>query len=108
MSRTYRKNIVINICYGDNREFYKNRRRKIKNLGRMQLRSLMAQFNPNEVGDMWEEPKMPMKDTWTEPTDGHYGMDRRKYLQYINHHPYLGDYYKKDFDYYMKPKHQNY
>ena len=105
MSRTYRKNIVINIAYGDNRKFYKNRRRKIKNLGRMQLRSLMAQYNPEDVNDMWEEPKIPMKNTWVEPTDGHYALDKIMYAQYLKRHLFLGDYYNKDFDYYMKPKH---
>lgn len=107
MSRTYRKNIVVKICYGDNRKFYYYRRRKIKNLGRMQLRSLMAKYNPDDVSDMWVEPRFPMKDTWAEPTDGHYGMNRRKYAEYIRHHPYLGDYYLKDFDYYIKPKNRN-
>ena len=104
MSRSYRKNIVCKICYGDNREFYKYRRRKIKNLGRMQLRSLMAQYDPEYVSDMWKEPNFPMKDTWAEPTDGHYGMDRNRYHQYIRRHPLLGDYYEKDFNYYLKPK----
>ena len=87
MSRSYRKNIVCKICYGDNRKFYYHRRRKIKNLGRMQLRSLMANYNPEDVSDMWEEPHFPMKDTWAEPTDGHYGMNRNMYYNYIRHHP---------------------
>ena len=77
MSRTYRKFIVKTTAGGDNTKFYRCRRRKIKNEGRMQLRRLMANFNTAEVSDMWEEPHIPMRDEWAEPTDGHCGLSKK-------------------------------
>ena len=108
MSRTYRNYISCKIAGGDNTLFYKHRRRKIKNLGRMQLRSLIAQYNPNDVSDMWEEPKFPMKDTWAEPSDGHYPMNKNMYNKWLKKHRLFGEpdngYYSKDINYYIKPK----
>lgn len=110
MSRSYKNYISCKIAGGDNTEFYKHRRRKIKNLGRMQLRSLMAQFNPEDVSEMWEEPNFPMKDTWAEPSDGHYPMNKKMYNQWLRTHKLFGEpnegYYSKDMDYYIKPKHK--
>lgn len=109
MSRSYKKNIVVNTCYGDNRDFYKSRRRKIKNAHRMQLRSLVAQYEPEVIDDIWKEPSIPMRDTWAEPTDGHYGMNRdmwkaqkKKYNRY-----YDNDCHDKEVNYYLKNKHNN-
>jgi len=108
MSRTYRKHIIKYTCYGDNRAFYACRRRKIKNLGRMQLRSLLANYDPETVSDLWEEPKFPMRNEWAEPTDGHTGITRKDYEKLV-HEDDINSWYDysklgKKVDYYCKPK----
>jgi len=108
MARTYRKHILCTICNGDNRDFYRCRRRKIKNLGRMQLRRLIANYDINEVSDLWEEPKFPMKDTWSEPTDGHWGMSKEDFKKYKRENPDRADYYEKEAKYYLKNKKYKY
>ena len=79
MSRTYRKRIIKTTAGGNNTSFYRLRRRKIKNAGRMQLRHLLANFNIDDVSNLWEEPNIPMRNEWAEPTDGHYGITKRDY-----------------------------
>lgn len=108
MSRSYKKHILINTCYGDNRIYYKNRRRKIKNLGRMQLRNLVANFLPEDVEDLWIEPKDHMRDTWDEPTDGHFGMSLDMYKARVKKIPGMffdNEYaYEKEVKQFLKKK----
>ena len=70
MSRTYRKNIRVGICCGDNRSYYKLRRRKRRVLGKQNLRELLSNKPLDEVEELILNVKMPKKDTWDEPTDG--------------------------------------
>lgn len=105
MSRSYKNNILVSTCLGDNRDFYKLRRRKIKNAWRMQFRSLKAHYSIDEVNDRWIEPKIHMRDTWAEPTDGHYGMNMDMYLKEIKQFPYnRASYYTDKVKYYLKRK----
>ena len=106
MSRTYRKHIMKYTCYGDNRAFYACRRRKIKNLGRMQLRSLLANYDPETVSDLWEEPRFPMRDEWAEPADGHCGLSKKDLEILIKESKDYYDYSEltKKANYYIKPK----
>lgn len=106
MSRTYRKFIVKTTAGGDNTKFYCCRRRKIKNEGRMQLRRLMANFNVDDVSDMWEEPHIPMRDEWAEPTDGHCGLSKKDLEILIKESKDYYDYSEltKKANYYIKPK----
>lgn len=115
MSRTYKKNIRCFICYGDNREFYYHRRRKRKNAHRMQLRSLVAHYDANEIDDVWKEPNLPVEDQWAEPTDGHWVINKTRIKKMENKYGYVvGNvmaYYHNKFDRYLKPKrgrHKNY
>ena len=109
MSRSYRKYISCKIAGGDNTKFYKLRRRKIKNVGCLKFRSLMAQYNLDDVNDMWNEPNIPTKDTWAELSDGHYPMNKKMYNNWLNNHKLFGEpdngYYSKDINYYIKSKH---
>ena len=108
MSRTYRKRIIKTTAGGDNTSFYRLRRRKIKNIGRMQLRRLLANFNIDDVSNLWEEPNIPMRDEWAEPTDGHYGITKRDYKKLVHNEDINSwyDYSKlgKKVNYYIKPK----
>lgn len=106
MSRSYRKFIRCFTCCGDNRGFYKARRRRIRNLGRMQLRSLMAHYTPDAVGDLWTEPDWPAEDQWAEPTDGHWAETFDTLKNQIRIYGDKGRYYArmKQFRYYLKPK----
>ena len=72
MSRTFRKNLRIGICTGDNREYYKIRRKKYKNKFKQNLRTLLRNKIIKEVSDLIMNPKYPKKDTWDEPTDGYW------------------------------------
>lgn len=70
MSRTYRKNISLGIAGGDNREWYKLRRRNFRRKFNNNLRYLLSNFSIKELSDLVLNPKYPKRDTWTEPTDG--------------------------------------
>lgn len=70
MSRTYRKNISIGIAGGDNREWYKLRRRNFRRKFNNNLRYLLSNFSIKELSNLVLNPKYPKRDTWTEPTDG--------------------------------------
>lgn len=105
MSRSYKKNILVCTCFGDNRSYYKMRRRKIKNLGRMQLRRLMANYGPEDVNDLWIEPKVRTKDTWDEPTDGHFGLSLEMYKREMKINRFCSVWYYKDkVERYLKKK----
>ena len=58
MSKTYRKNVRANHACGDNREFYKTRRRNNKRSSKHELRNLVSNFNPDEIDDMILTPKI--------------------------------------------------
>jgi len=53
----------------------------------MQLRNLVANFLPEDVEELWIEPKVHMRDTWDEPTDGHFGMNLDMYKARIKKIP---------------------
>lgn len=69
MSKTYRKNVRQPIAVGDNRSYYKTRRRSTKRAGKNNLRSLMSNYDPEEVENIIIDPEKVKKDTWREPTD---------------------------------------
>ena len=105
MSRTYRKYIAAKICVGNNRAYYKARRRKLKNLGRMGLRNMLANYDIDVVSNMWVEPMYHMKDDLDEPTDGHFGINRDIVKTKLKKYKWADDsYYAKEMNYYLKPK----
>ena len=72
MSRTYHKNISIGLCHGDNRDYYKRRRRHFKKLFKQDFNSLLKHYAIEDVSNLVLNPKYPKRDTWNEPTDGRY------------------------------------
>lgn len=112
MSRTYRKNIKIGICTGDNRDYYAARRKKRRRRLNHELRNAVANYNPEELDEHLIGDIMPKEDQWDEPTDGHYGINKstikmmdRQWSgrnKFFDPDPY--DFHKK-YDRYLKPKH---
>lgn len=72
MSKTYRKNIRQGIACGDNRLWYKLRRRWIKHSKRQALRNVIAHYPTSDADDYFVDPLFCKKDTWREPTDGYW------------------------------------
>lgn len=111
MSRTYKKHILVQICYGDNRSYYTERRRRFRRTRKTYLRNLLANYSVDDVNDLYVDPKHHMRDTWDEPTDGHYGVSLDMYKQELKVWPYSrAPYYEKQVDYYLNTtkKRKNY
>ena len=112
MSRTYRKNIRIGICYGDNRSFYAARRKKRRRILRHNLRNALANYKNEDIDEHIEGDTMPKEDQWNEPTDGHYGINKST-LKIMDRQwkgrnkRYIPDtfYFHKKYDRYLKSKH---
>ena len=106
MSRSYRKYIRKFTCTGSNTEYYKARRREIKNAHRMQLRNLLANYNPEDIDDKWIEPCIPTEDQWMEPTDGHSPLNKSIFRKECKEFPSSSttSYYDKEINRYLKPK----
>lgn len=95
MSRTYRKYVRVGFGCGDNREFYKARRRSIRTKNSQHLQDL-KQYPPEDMDELATFPKFPKKDTWREYTDGHY---------LITKDNYKGDPWAKKYKRQIKNKH---
>lgn len=102
MSRTYRDNIRVGICYGDNRGYYKLRRRKRRALGKQNLRRLLANKDIEEASDSILNVKMPKKDTWYEPTDGRIVYNKRNINKPIR--GYINEEFRNKLSRFLKPK----
>ena len=70
MSRSYRNYIYAPIATGNNGPWYKMRRRKFRRTENNKLRSIFAHEDIEDASDLTNDPKLPKKDTWREPTDG--------------------------------------
>ena len=105
MSKSYKKNVKAFIATGDNREFYKMRRRKLSNASKQQLRNLVANYDPEEIDDKWVEPIQAKTDKWREPTDGHFTINNEIIKQKDREDGY-NDYYHQKYDKILKNKHQ--
>lgn len=95
MSRTYRKYVRVGFGCGDNREFYKARRRSIRTKNSQHLQDL-KQYSPEDMDELATFPKFPKKDTWRETTDGYY---------LITKDNYRGDPWAKKYKRQIKNKH---
>ena len=115
MSRTYKKNIRCFCCYGDNRKFYEYRRRQRRHRINHEVRNLLANYGPEGLDDMWKGADMKTENQWSEPTDGHWGINKeyikkmdREYNNdkiYLVTHPYNNrNYWHNKYDRYFKPK----
>lgn len=83
MSRTYKKQLRMNFCCGSNTEFYRERNRKRRSLRKAQLDKI-RKMSIDDFSDMYMEPKIPKKDTWREPTDGYFLLDKNEYTKLKN------------------------
>ena len=70
MSKTYRKNIRIGICYGSNTEFYRSRRRRKRRSDNTQIRTVVGKYDGEDIDDALNIERMPKRNSWLEPTDG--------------------------------------
>ena len=115
MSRTYKNYVRCFCCHGDNREFYKMRRRQRRHRSNHEVRNLLVNYGPEGLDEMWKGPDMTVEAQWMEPTDGHWAIDKeyikrmdRVYnndLMYTQSHPYRDrEYFHRKFDRYFKPK----
>lgn len=104
MSKTYRKNVRANVACGDNRDFYKTRRRNNKHAIKHDLRNLVANYNSEDIDDMILTPKIIKKDTWREPTDG-YNLINKDILKNKDKETGYDEYYHQKYDKILKNKH---
>jgi len=104
MSKTYRKNARSPIAVGDNRNFYKIRKKTHKHSSKHDLRNLIANYNPEDVNDMILEPKISKKDTWREPTDG-YNLINKETLKNKDREEGYNEFYHQKYDKLLKNKH---
>ena len=70
MSKSYSKVKKFGICTGDNREFYRMKRRSIRAKEKQVIRDTLAHKDISEFDETYTSLNIPMKDDWTEPTDG--------------------------------------
>ena len=70
MSKSYSKIKRIGICTGDNSEFYRERRRSIRTKERQTLKDTLAHTDISDFDDVYTPLNIPLKDDWSEPTDG--------------------------------------
>lgn len=70
MSKTYRKNIRIGICYGSNTEFYRSRRRRKRRADNNKIRNVVGKYDAQDIDDALNIERMPKRNSWIEPTDG--------------------------------------
>ena len=70
MSKSYSKVKKFGICTGDNRDFYRAKRRSIRAKEKQVIRDILAHKDISEFDDIYTSLNIPMKDDWSEPTDG--------------------------------------
>lgn len=70
MSKTYRKNIRVGICYGSNTEFYRSRRRRKRRSDNSQIRTVVGKYDVQDIDDALNLERLPKRSSWFEPTDG--------------------------------------
>lgn len=105
MSRSYKKNIRIMVCGGDNRLFYKFRRRKNRRKLNQNLHNASTKYEGEDLDDNINPDTMPKQDLWREPSDGHFGMNKDQYKEFKREHPGK-NWRDKVAHYYLKPKHE--
>ena len=104
MGKTYRNYLRAGICTGDNSDYYKRRRKMIRNIDNFNLRNLIANYDIEDVSDMYTPCNIPMPDPWNEPTDGTILIDKKGA---INNFFWGNDYINKKFGKYFKNKHSD-
>ena len=105
MSRSYKKNIRIQMCSGKNVMFYKYRRRKNRHRLNQELHEASIKYDSEDIDDNINPDTMPKQDLWREPSDGHYGMNKDQYKQFKRENPGR-NWRDKLARYYLKAKHK--
>lgn len=77
MSKSYGNYKTQGICYGDNTEYYRERRKHQRRVNNHRIRNVIANSNIDEFDDNYEEFSIPKKNHWEEPTDGTYKVTAR-------------------------------
>lgn len=77
MSKSYGKYKTQGICYGDNTEYYRDRRKHQRRVNNHRIRNVIANNNIDDFDDNYQELTIPKKDSWDEPTDGTYRLHAR-------------------------------
>lgn len=80
MSRSYKKQLRMNWCCGSNTEFYREMNRQRRRFCKEQLNKI-RKMSIDDFSDMYMDPKLPKKDTWREPTDGGFILDKNEYTK---------------------------
>ena len=82
MSRSYKKQLRMNWCCGSNTEFYRELNRQRRRYSKEQLNKI-RKMHIDDFSDIYIDPKIPKKDTWREPTDGGFILDKNGFLEYF-------------------------
>lgn len=96
MSKSYGKYLTCGNCYGNNTPFYKDRRRKVRLKNKQRIENMIAHYNPEDYDDVFDPYIIPKKDTWMEPTDGHWKTYPKELKKKLNLHGYKGIYLTKN------------
>ena len=86
MSKSYGNYKTQGICYGDNTEYYRERRKHQRRVNNHRIRNVIDNSNIDEFDDNYEEFLIPKKNDWEEPTDGTYKVTARDIKQTKNKH----------------------
>lgn len=81
MSKSYSKIKRIGICssaHSDNTEFYRERRRMIRAKEKQVIRDTLAHHDVSVFDEVYTPLNIPLKDDWTEPTDGSRAMNAKE------------------------------
>lgn len=95
MSRSYKKQLRMNWCCGSNTEFYRERNHQRRRYSKEQLNKI-RKMHIGDFSDMYMDTKLPKKDTWREPTDGGFILDKSEYAK-------LKKEYENDSNEFSKP-----
>ena len=117
MARTYRKVVKRGFCTGSNTEYYRNMNRKCRTKNRHSLRNLMSNYDIDTVDEIIPAPEVPIHDSWNEPTDGTFLVNKNDKKFYThdddgsvtkNRHYGTGEnYWNHKFGKYLKSKKNN-
>ena len=95
MSRSYKKQLRMNWCCGSNTEFYRERNRQRRRYSKEQLNKI-RKMHIDDFSDIYIDPKLPKKDTWREPTDGHWKSYPKELKKKLKWNCYSGVYLTKN------------
>lgn len=96
MSKSHAKYLTVGMCYGNNTPYYKARRRMVRMKNRQRIKNMIAHYYPEDYDDVFNHYIIPTKDTWLEPTDGHWKMYPKELKKKLKCNCYSGVYLTKN------------